>query len=223
MATVKRLLLIDTVGDQPGVAVAAGDRVLATAEFAVREASAVLVQEIRRVLASSATGLRSLCGIGLVSGPGSFTGVRTGLAVAKGLCEVTGVPLASLSRLQVLAEAAELREGFAVLDAGRGNLHVREQSRTVPAREWLATAAEFERAAAGAAVVVAQESVAERLCAIAPVVRRLQLADLLRPVQTCLEHGGSDVLSADANYVLPEGEIYARQRIAQNSESGSRG
>jgi tRNA threonylcarbamoyladenosine biosynthesis protein TsaB len=132
-------LLIDTVGDAPGATLIDGVRVLASAEFPLRSASAVLTGELRRMLATSGVALRGLGGIGVVSGPGSFTGVRTGLAMAKGLCEVAGLPLASVSRLEVLAEAAELREGFAVLDAGRGSLYVREQRRTEPAHEYLMT------------------------------------------------------------------------------------
>src|ERR1700761_947560 len=102
------LLLIDTVGDVPGAVLIRGDRILATAEFPLRSASAVLLPELRRMFSISGISPRDLSGIGVVSGPGSFTGVRTGLAMAKGLCEVAGVPLASISRLQVLADAADL-------------------------------------------------------------------------------------------------------------------
>ena len=125
-----KLLLIETVGDAPGAVLTAGERVLASAEFPSRSASAVLLGELRLMLRSSGVTLRDLRGIGVVSGPGSFTGVRTGLAMAKGLCEVVHLPMASVSRLEVLAEAADLHEGFAVLDAGRGALYVREQRRT---------------------------------------------------------------------------------------------
>src|ERR1700729_3787211 len=113
-----KLLLIDTVGDAPGAVLTVGERVLASAYFPLRSASAALTSELKRMFASSGITLRDLSGIGVVSGPGSFPGVRTGLAMAKGLCEVVGLPLASVSRLEVLANAADLREGFAVLDAG---------------------------------------------------------------------------------------------------------
>ena len=183
---------------------------LASAEFPLRSASAVLLSELRRMLTSSGMTLRDLSGIGVVSGPGSFTGVRTGLAMAKGLCEVVGLPLASVSRLEVLAEAAELHEGFAVLDAGRGSLYVREQRRTEPAHEYLASVDEFERTAAGAPIVVAEKRAAELLDRVAPMLRELRPIDLLKPVQRCLAEGGTNVVVADANYVLPESEIYTR-------------
>jgi len=213
------LLLIDTVGDAPGAVLTRGERVVAKAEFPLRSASAVLAGELRRMLASTGIALRDLGGIGVVSGPGSFTGVRTGLAMAKGLCEVVGVPLAGVSRLEVLADAADLREGFAVLDAGRGSLYVREHRRTEPAHEYLVSVGEFERTAAGAPIVVAERRVAELLDRVAPVLRELRPIDLLKLVQRCLAEGGTNVALADANYVLPESEIYTRSRHTQTADA----
>ena len=207
-----KLLLIDTVGDAPGAVLTEGESVLAHAELPLRSASAILTSELKRMLGSSGIGLRELDGIGVVSGPGSFTGVRTGLAMAKGLCVVAGLPLASVSRLEVLVQAADLREGFAVLDAGRGSVYVREQRRTEPAHEYLVGVDEFERKAAGAAVVVAETKIAELLTRIAPVLREIRPIDLLHPVRRCLAEGGTSVALADANYVLPESEIYTRPR-----------
>jgi tRNA threonylcarbamoyladenosine biosynthesis protein TsaB len=217
-----KYLLIDTVGDAPGAVLAAGECVLASAEFPLRSASAVLTGELKRLLASTGIALRDLGGIGVVSGPGSFTGVRTGLAMAKGLCEVLGLPLASVSRLHVLAEAADLREGFAVLDAGRGSLYVREQRRTEPAHEFLVSVEEFQRSTAGAPIVVAEKKVAELLDRVAPVLRALRPIDLLKPVQLCLATGGTNVALADANYVLPESEIYTRPRHAPTTYASPR-
>ena len=209
-----KLLLIDTVGDAPGAVLTEGESVRASAEFPLRSASAVLTSELKRMLAASGISLRDLGGVGVVSGPGSFTGVRTGLAMAKGLCMVARLPLASVSRLDVLAQAVNLSEGFAVLDAGRGSLYVREQRRTEPAHEYLATVEEFERTAAGAPIVVAERKTAELLSRVAPVLREICPIDLLKPVQRCLAAGGTNVALADANYVLPESEIYTRPRHA---------
>lgn len=206
------LLLMDTVGDAPGTVLTRGAHVLASAEFPLRSASAMLLPELRRMLSTAGLMIHDLSGIGVVSGPGSFTGVRTGLAMAKGLCEVAKLPLASISRLELLADAADLHDGFAVLDAGRGSLYIREQRRTDPAHEWLATLEEFERIAAGAPIVVAEKRSAERLDKLAPVLRELRPIDLLKPVERCLAAGGTNVALADANYVLPESEIYTRPR-----------
>lgn len=213
------LLLIDTVGEAPGAILTRGDLILASAEFPLRSASAVLLAELRRMLAVAGLKIHDLNGIGVVSGPGSFTGVRTGLAMAKGLCEVSSLPLASISRLELLANAADLSEGFAVLDAGRGELYIRAQRRTDAAHEWLATVEEFERSAAGAPIVVAEKRTAELLDKLAPVLRELRPIDLLKPVQRCLAGGGTNVALADANYVLPESEIYTRPGRAPATEA----
>ncbi len=220
MSCETKLLLIDTVGDAPGAVLVRGDDVLASAEFPLRSASAMLLTELKRMLGSVRITLKELDGVGVISGPGSFTGVRTGLAMAKGLCEVAKLPLASVSRLQVLTDAAELQEGFAVLDAGRGDLYVREQRRTEPAREFLVTAESFEHTAAGAPIVAAEARTAERLYRLAPALRELRPIDLLYPVCHCLTGGGSDLARADANYVIAESDIYKRpqpQRRHTNS------
>ena len=73
-----------------------------------------------------------LCGeerptvVGVTLGPGSFTGVRIGLATAKGLAEGWGVPLVGLDNLQAMAQAwARLAPGSpaAVLPIIDGRKH----------------------------------------------------------------------------------------------------
>lgn len=58
------------------------------------------------------------------AGPGSFTGLRIGIATAKGLCFAIERPLLMISSLLVLAEGAS-RPALAVLDAGRGQVYAR--------------------------------------------------------------------------------------------------
>jgi tRNA threonylcarbamoyl adenosine modification protein YeaZ len=58
------------------------------------------------------------------AGPGSFTGLRIGVATAKGLCFALERPLLMISSLEVLAEG-EQRPALAVLDAGRGQVYAR--------------------------------------------------------------------------------------------------
>lgn len=219
MSSESKLLLIDTVGNAPGAVLMRGDNVVASSQFPLRSASAVLLPELKRMLNFAGVTVRELDGIGVISGPGSFTGVRTGLAMAKGLCEVARIPLASVSRLQVLADAADLQEGFAVLDAGRGDLYVREQRRTEPAREFLSSVESFEGTAAGAPIVAAEAKIADLLSRLAPVLRELRPIDLLEPVRRCLAQGGSDLFLADANYVLAESEIYTRPHAMQKGSN----
>jgi tRNA threonylcarbamoyl adenosine modification protein YeaZ len=59
-------------------------------------------------------------------GPGSFTGVRVGLAVAHGLAIGWGVPLAGYSSLALLAAACDSDEVTAALHAGHGEIFVQD-------------------------------------------------------------------------------------------------
>jgi tRNA threonylcarbamoyladenosine biosynthesis protein TsaB len=64
-----------------------------------------------------------VAGVGVGLGPGSFIGVRTGIAFAKGLCRARGWPLVGLPSLWALASSVDLPEGrscVAVVDARRG-------------------------------------------------------------------------------------------------------
>lgn len=112
-----RVLLISTCGVEGVVALANEEGVLSEQPLPGRGASEALMPALKRVLAVSGCTVADLSAIAVVDGPGSFTGVRVGLAAAKGLCQASGAPLITVSRLALLAG----REGAvtAVLDAGR--------------------------------------------------------------------------------------------------------
>jgi tRNA threonylcarbamoyladenosine biosynthesis protein TsaB len=84
----------------------------------------------------------------VASGPGSFTGLRVGLAAIKALAEVLQKPIAAVSLLEAVSRAAEKKgEVFAALDAGRGEVYVAEysvsQAQTTLLKQELLTFAEF--------------------------------------------------------------------------------
>ena len=66
--------------------------------------------------------LADITGFASAAGPGSFTGVRVGLAAVKGLAEATGKPAVAVSNLQALAAFGELPLRAVVLDARRGDI-----------------------------------------------------------------------------------------------------
>jgi tRNA threonylcarbamoyladenosine biosynthesis protein TsaB len=77
------------------------------------------------LLAEAGLGKRQLAGIGVGTGPGSYTGLRVGLATAAGLGRGLGIPVGGGS---TLAAAASLlltdgTEAFVTLDARRGNAY----------------------------------------------------------------------------------------------------
>jgi tRNA threonylcarbamoyladenosine biosynthesis protein TsaB len=208
----ERLLLIDTCGETAGIALTCGDEVLASEDLARGSASAEIIDAIRRLLLTQpGWQLRNLDAIGVVHGPGSFTGIRTGLAAAKGLCEAASLSMAAVSRLEVLADAAGLADGFAVLDAGRSEVYVREIS---TGREWLSTISDLQHR--GEAIALAESRLVDQLQGCETVLRLLHASDSRGPVLRKLRAGGSDVALTDANYVRQEADIYRKPAEAGN-------
>jgi tRNA threonylcarbamoyladenosine biosynthesis protein TsaB len=130
IAALKMLLCLDTSTVTARVAVidAAGAVPFTASATAERHSGHVLPLCAR---ALDAVGLRpaALAGIACGAGPGSFTGLRVGLAVAKGLALPTGVPLylpSSLAALAVdlLPELEAGRVAVPCLDAGKGEVYV---------------------------------------------------------------------------------------------------
>jgi len=160
-----RFLLIDTCGAEGSIALAEDGRVVASDTLPGRSASERLVPAIRQMLEAAGWGLGELAAIGVVHGPGSFTGVRVGLSAAKGLSEAGRIPLIAVSRLALLAAAAKVDgKVCAVLDAGRGEFYCGSYIGRRKINEALLTAEEVATAAAdGAAVVVCEQHVVDTL------------------------------------------------------------
>jgi len=121
------LLAIDTCGPTGSVALGRWDgqavEILGQIELEGRNYSSTLVTAVGEVLAQGGVALRELGAIVVVYGPGSFTGVRVGLAAVKGLAEAAGLPVVAVSRLEVLAAKAGCE--LAVLDAHRHEVYLR--------------------------------------------------------------------------------------------------
>lgn len=80
---------------------------------------------IERLLAEAGWSARSLERIAVATGPGSFTGLRVGIALAQGVSEGLGVPLVGVGSLEAMAAGAPAElpgARVAVLDARRAEL-----------------------------------------------------------------------------------------------------
>lgn len=98
------LLAIETATRQMGVAVVEGDRVLSSYELLADYPHAVeLPGAVRRVLEASGATFKTLEGFVIDIGPGSFTGLRIGLAFVKALAFVSQKPVVAVPSLEVLA------------------------------------------------------------------------------------------------------------------------
>ena len=126
------LLITDTSGRNGIVAVAralqAGKQdqiqILESVPLAGGTFSAQLVPQIAALLEKHDLSKSQIDAFVVVSGPGSFTGLRVGLAAIKALAEILQKPIVPVSFLEVVARAARI-DGriIALLDAGRGQLY----------------------------------------------------------------------------------------------------
>ncbi|MBI3196298.1 MAG: tRNA (adenosine(37)-N6)-threonylcarbamoyltransferase complex dimerization subunit type 1 TsaB [Rhodospirillales bacterium] len=96
------VLALDCAVSGLGVAVVRNGDCLASLREEGRDQAARLLPAVASVLRDAGVGRRDLSLIAATIGPGSFTGVRVGLAAARGLAVGLGVPLAGLSTTSVL-------------------------------------------------------------------------------------------------------------------------
>jgi tRNA threonylcarbamoyladenosine biosynthesis protein TsaB len=83
----------------------------------------VLYAELAGLLARTGIKLSQVDCFAAASGPGSFTGVRIGLACIKGLAEVLGKPAAAISNLEALASFGKGALRAIIADARRGEAY----------------------------------------------------------------------------------------------------
>ena len=116
------LLAIDTATRNLSLALHDGDQIVAELTWHSANYHTVeLTQSIANVLTRNRIGPADLVAIAVAIGPGSFTGLRIGLAVAKGLSLAHRIPLVGIPTLDVVAAAVGPEEFplCAVLQAGR--------------------------------------------------------------------------------------------------------
>jgi tRNA threonylcarbamoyladenosine biosynthesis protein TsaB len=103
---VTRLLALDTATALCSVVVCEGDRVLALrCEHLGRGHAERLMPMVEETMAEAGFGYAALDAFAVTVGPGAFTGVRVGLAAARGLALATGRPLIGVTTLEALAAA----------------------------------------------------------------------------------------------------------------------
>ena len=91
-----------------------------------------LMPMIAEVLSMSGTGVPELDAIAVTTGPGTFTGMRIGVAAARGMALAAGLPVVAATSLAVMAHRADLllgarREGRRIavaVDARRGDVYL---------------------------------------------------------------------------------------------------
>jgi tRNA threonylcarbamoyladenosine biosynthesis protein TsaB len=141
----KNLLAFDTCGPTGTVALGhlngTSVEILAQVELEGRSYSSTLVAAVGELLTQCNVTLRDVSAIVAVNGPGSFTGVRVGLAAIKGLAEPFQIPVVAVSRLEVLAAKSGVPS--TALDAHRHEIFLRVSQPGEEGRELLAGAPEL--------------------------------------------------------------------------------
>jgi tRNA threonylcarbamoyladenosine biosynthesis protein TsaB len=167
------LLVADTSGRQGGVGlvratVGDADRidVIEEAPLVGGNFSAQLIPQIAALLSKNGLNKKDIDAFIVVSGPGSFTGLRVGLAAIKALAEILEKPIVPVSLLEVMAVAGRL-EGkvSATLDAGRGEVYLGEyevmNGSAQRLNEQLLPVARFLSVAQGSTVLTMNQPLAE--------------------------------------------------------------
>lgn len=101
------ILNIDTAIDSASICIAKDGLVLATVKNdKQKDHAAWLHSAIKKLFEEKGLEIKNIDAIAVTGGPGSYTGLRIGMAAAKGICYALNKPLINLNTLQVMANAA---------------------------------------------------------------------------------------------------------------------
>jgi tRNA threonylcarbamoyladenosine biosynthesis protein TsaB len=220
------IVSVDTSGRKGSIALCRGDNdsfeVLQLTSLEGGTYSAQLLPRIAEALQQNNLSKTEVDGFVVVSGPGSFTGLRVGLSTVKGLCEVLRKPLASVSMLEalVLTHGRTGENAIALLDAGRGEIYVGEYQlefgRATLAREYIAKLDEFaaQPQAVGGDLLTVDEKIAEALQAAnrkATLVAPVDASEIGRiGIRKLLAGETADPATIDVNYIRrSDAEIFS--------------
>jgi tRNA threonylcarbamoyladenosine biosynthesis protein TsaB len=203
------ILAIDTTHECGSLAlVRAGETAPETVDEVVLRAPTgfahVLYEHIDALLRRNGFRLAAVDCFAAASGPGSFTGVRVGLACVKGLAEALGKPAAAVSNLRAIASFGTAPLRAALLDARRGEVYgavynaageIVVPERVAPFPVWLASlpAGELEFVVSGYLPQLAGTPFADARVVAAP--------EALAAAIGRLAGAGGDPATLDANYV----------------------
>jgi tRNA threonylcarbamoyladenosine biosynthesis protein TsaB len=221
------LVAADTSGKHGSIALARGEVdgsciVIETVSLDGSAFSAQLVPQIGALLSKHRFDKKEIGGFAVVSGPGSFTGLRVGLAAIKALAEVLVKPIAAISLLDAVATTSGLQgDILAALDAGRQQVYLGEYKMsaagTVRVSERSITRDELAKRVVGAKVVTPDSGIAEIARSAGATVQIIEIpgADVIARLGWGKILAGETVLpdELEANYMSrSDGEIFSKGR-----------
>lgn len=118
------ILSIDTTSEFGSIALTEANVVIEEIALHAPEGFGhVLFGDIQRLLDKTGTTVHQMECFAAASGPGSFTGVRVGLAAVKGLAEATNKRVVAVSNLRALASFGTAPLRAVTIDARRGEVY----------------------------------------------------------------------------------------------------
>lgn len=119
-----RIVALDTTSEFGSIALVEDGATVEEVEIHSPEGFGhVLFPQLQRLLQRHGWRWELVSGYAAASGPGSFTGVRIGLAAVKGLAEASGTRAAAVSTLRAIASFGSAEVRAAVIDARRGEVY----------------------------------------------------------------------------------------------------
>lgn len=143
------LLAIDTSTEQAGIALSTAEGAFVHSWPASRAQTTTVLPELDLMVSEAEMQPTDIAGLVVATGPGTFTGLRVGLAIAKGIVAARQVPLVGIPTLDIVFAQYPNQHFIAMLPAGRGRV-VWQQQGALPVN---ASMAEFIEAAANMRVV----------------------------------------------------------------------
>lgn len=125
-----RLLAIDTSTERAGIAFGAEPKVVSHSWPASRAQTTTVLPEIHRMISAGGKSPADITGLVVAIGPGTFTGLRVGLSIAKGIVAARKVPLVGIPTLDIVFASHPDQDFVAVLPAGRGRVVWQERDHT---------------------------------------------------------------------------------------------
>ena len=223
------LLITDTSGKHGSVSLARAAEganphkvdVIEEVPLAGGRFSAQLVPQIAELLAKHGFTKADLGALVVVSGPGSFTGLRVGLAAIKALAEILRKPIVPVSLLEAVALGSRNRgKILAALDAGRGEVYAAEYELAGDSaklvREQLVSKDEFLSMAAESSVATPDETLvaAARTLGISVIAVDAARADTIAQLGWRKLQAGETVSpeQLEANYIRrSDAEMFLRK------------
>jgi tRNA threonylcarbamoyladenosine biosynthesis protein TsaB len=219
------LLVTDTSGKQGSVGLVRAEsgevRAVESVPLAGGTFSAQLVPQIAALLEKHGLSKNQIAAFVVISGPGSFTGLRVGLAAIKALAEILNKPIVPVSLLEVIAMNSGVQgRVIAALDAGRGEVYAGEYelspNTSTLLSEQLLAKPEFFSVARDRIVATPDAALADALRGMGVVVRLLDYptAEVTARVGVQRLQAGHTVTpeELEANYIRrSDAEIFAKK------------